>query len=286
MIDFQGPLAPSKSTSTIIGSGDLLAIAVFDVPELSGTFRVGDDGFISLPLIGPLKVDGKLTVQLESQLADAFRYRKLIVDPQVSIQIIEFVAQGVTVGGEVVRPGVYPALGSHKLADLIAAAGGTTPMAGWIATVNHRRGGKTEDVAILSSDGRAAGGEVDLSSGDTVTVQRAGIVYVLGDVGRPGGFTIDRETVSVTQAVALAQGFTRSSSLNKARILSSKDGAFTEFSFDLRNILNGKSRDLSLRNGDVLYIPQSGAKALFQAGSTGFLGALAAASVYSAAGKF
>jgi polysaccharide export outer membrane protein len=113
-----------------------------------------------------------------------------------------------------------------------------------------------------------------------VVIQRADIFYVLGDVTKPGGFLLDRDKITVLQGLALAQGFTKTASLKNAKIIRKSGSEMVEIDLSLKSILDGKSADVALNAGDVLYVPSSFGKALWQQSTNGALGSLASAAIY------
>ena len=121
-----------------ISAGDLLDLNVFDTPELSTKLRVDEHGAVTLPVAGALPVQGLTAEQAGQAIEARFREMNILKDPHVSVTVLEYATQGVTVLGEVKNPGVYPLLGAHGLLDLISAAGGETTSAGKAVTVIHR----------------------------------------------------------------------------------------------------------------------------------------------------
>src|SRR5437773_5787207 len=178
----------ANAEQVVIGSGDLLEISVYGAPDFNRQVRVSDGGEISLPLIGVMKVSG-LSVTAAEQLVQ----RRLIDggffnDPQVSIFEREYATQGISVLGEVQKPGIYPLPGARTLFDAISAAGGTTEKAGNQATITHRSHPQQPEVVPLAyNGGSSVSSNVKVTPGDTVLVSRAGIVYVVGDVRKPAG---------------------------------------------------------------------------------------------------
>jgi polysaccharide export outer membrane protein len=240
----------------------LLDLSVFDTPELSTKLRVDEQGKVTLPVAGTLPVLGLTAEQAGLAIEARFRESDVLKDPHVSVTVLEFSTQGVTVLGEVKNPGVYPLLGAHGLLDLISAAGGETTSAGKDVTVTHR-----DDpdhpviVKIASKPGSTAAFNVDVRPGDIVMVAHAGIVYVIGDVGKPGGFLIENnDRLTVLEAIALAQGTNRTASLNHARLIRKTDGVRQEVPIALKKILNNKTEDELLADGDILFVPSSAAK--------------------------
>ena len=242
---------------TAIGPGDLLAITVFDTPELSERVRVDSDGRITLPLIGELTVQGTTANALEKEIRSKLMDGSFVKDPQVSVFIVEYAGQMAYVTGEVLRPGAYPLLRSHRLLDMISVAGGLTSRAGNTVTI-VRGDDPTRHVQVDLTDKDESRTNPEILPGDSITVAQSGIVYVLGDVSRPGGFMLDRRTtLSVVQAVALAEGAKPSASLSKSVLIRTVDGKRQEIPLNLKMILKSHSPDLLLAAGDIVYVPGS-----------------------------
>src|ERR1700730_5646081 len=154
-----------------ISAGDLLEVDVFDTTDLSGKLRVDEHGTITMPLAGNLPVSGMTAEQAGKAIEAHLLQRDILKDPHVSVSVLEYATQGVTVLGEVKNPGVYPLLGAHGVLDLVSAAGGATPNAGKAVTITHR-----EDpnhpiiVKVESKPGSSAALTVDVSPGDTIMV--------------------------------------------------------------------------------------------------------------------
>jgi polysaccharide export outer membrane protein len=266
-----------------ISAGDLLDVKVFDTAELSGKLRVDDHGNIALPLAGEVTVS-KLTADEAGRAIEAkLLHSNILKNPHVSVMVLEYSTQGITVLGEVKQPGVYPLLGPHVLLDLISAAGGFTPDAGELVTITHRADPNHPVVLEMGTGpGDTAGSNIDIRPGDIILVSHAGIVYVLGDVGKPGGFLIQRNTdLTVLQAVSLAQGANKTAALNSAKLIHQRDGKKEEFNLPLRRILSNKEPDRTLADGDIIFVPTSAAKnALATVAS--ILPATAGAAIYRA----
>lgn len=257
------PTEPRASTRLTLGVGDLVEVAVFGVPELSTKTRVNNGGDLYLPLINYVHVQ-ELSVEeaqklVEKRLADGGFVR----DPHVSILVDEYSSQGVSMLGEVVRPGAYPALGDRRLFDMITAAGGLTERAGRKVTITHRdQPDKIETVELSRNLTDKPESNVPVFPGDIIEVQRAPIVYVVGDVGRPSGLMVDNGTLTVLQAIALAGGANHTAKLNDTRILRKSDApnGMTETKVPLKKMMEAKAPDITLHPNDILIVPLSGAK--------------------------
>lgn len=256
---------PSKnqgSTSTLrLGAGDLLEISVYNVPELSTKARVSSNGDVYLPLIDYVHV-GDLSLEeaqavVEKRLSDG----GFVKNPHVTIFLNEYASQSVTVLGQVTRPGAYPILGDKRLYDIISAAGGLTDKAGKTVSISHRDK-PDQPVKVTLAEGLAQTPEsnVVIEPGDTIVVQRAGIVYVVGDVARPAGFLMDSDHLTVLQAVALAGGTNKTAKLNGAKIIRKTSEGMVETPVHLKKILQSKGPDMPLRADDILFVPNSAGK--------------------------
>jgi polysaccharide export outer membrane protein len=257
--------APARNAATHplqIAAGDLLEVKVFDTPELSATVRVDERDTITLPLAGDLEVSGMTAKQAGRAIETKLLSTEILKDPHVTVTVLEYATQGVTVLGEVRNPGVYPLLGPHSVLDLISAAGGLTPNAGKGVTITHRsEPEKPVIVKIETKPASTAAFNIDVRPGDTIMVSHAGIVYVVGEVAKPGGFLIENnDRLTVLQAIALAQGTNRTASLNHAKLIRITDAGREEMPVPLKKILANNVPDQTLADGDILFVPGSAPK--------------------------
>src|SRR6202790_1269565 len=281
--------ASVKQGDYVIGSGDLLAVEVFDVPELSRDVRVNETGFISLPLI-PVKVHvaGLTTFQLQDKLAELLQSNGLVSTPQVSVILKEQHSQPITVIGSVKSPMVIQAVRQTTLLQVLSQAGGVSEDAGSTVIVPRPpsvpRGSEDSDAAKVPSDPQTftislsdlleSGNptfNITVLGGDVVSVPRAGIIYVVGAVTRPGGFvmTNDRDRMTTLKILSLAGGTTGSAKAKEAVILrkNPESGKRDEVPVDLKKVMQLKTEDVMLLPSDILFVPDSsGKKALRKAG--------------------
>jgi polysaccharide export outer membrane protein len=274
----------------VIGSGDLVGIEVFDVPELSREVRVNETGFISLPLI-PVKVHaaGLTTFQLQDKLAELLQTNGLVSAPQVSVFVKEQHSQPVTVIGAVKNPMVIQAIRQTTLLQVLSQAGGIADDAGSTVIVtrpaspptaqedsdtNNKIPGEGQTFTISLADLLESGNSsfnIPVLGGDVVSVPHAGIIYVVGAVTRPGGFVMqnDRDRMTTLKVLSLAGGTTGSAKVKQAVILrkNPNTGKRDEVPVDLNKVLHLKSEDVALQASDILFIPDSsGKRALHRAG--------------------
>jgi len=208
-------------------------------------------------------------------------YKKYFKDPQVTVQVNDFRSQPVSVAGNVNTPGVVQLRGTRNLMEVIGMAGGLRPDAGdsVLITRSSSEGAIPVTGAFPDSSGKYTvahiniravmsgkdpQGNILIKPHDVITVPRARMIYVLGNVTKPGGFVLtDNETMSITQAIALAGGWDKMASLRSARVLRADGGAEREqIPANLKKIMDNKAPDLQLRPDDILYVPNSMGKVI------------------------
>jgi polysaccharide export outer membrane protein len=257
-----------------IGADDVLTIAVSDAPEFGGRFRVSDTGMIELPGISqPILAEGQSPFELAHAIRQALIEAKQLRDPRVTVFVDEFHGRTVTVLGAVTKPAVYPLQKRTTVLEALSLAGGPQPNAGNMVTIvrgaasAEATGTSVGSVQILQLgnlvDGKDLSANVDVKNGDVVSVSAAQLVYVVGAVVKPGGFTMADPTsgVSVVQAVALAQGLNSVASHHGVIVRqSTSDKARVEIPVDIGQMMEGKNTDVILAPNDILYIPTSGTK--------------------------
>ena len=275
-------LAQQHAESLVIGPGDLISVHVFREADLDTKLRVKDAGTIALPLIGAISVAGLPPADAASRIADRYSAGGFLNHPQVSVLIEESATQQVAVLGEVAHPGTVPLASPRSLLDVLAQAGGLLKTADRHVTI--RRPAAPPITVLVPNDASAdlASAKLLVSPGDTVLVPRAGIVYVLGDVGRPGGYLMqDDAQLSLLQALALASGTTRTASESGARLIRKRNGVTTELPLHLKAMEHGKQPDLALENDDIVFIPFSFSKNL-ALGASSIAASASSAIVYAA----
>lgn len=270
------PAAPDYT----IGPGDVLSVTVADAPEFGGKFRVGDSGAIRLLGVPqPVVAEGKNTAELSEAIRQALMDAKQMRDPQVSVFVEEFHGRTVTVLGAVSKPAVYSLQKRTTVLEAISTAGGPLPNSGSTVTVvrgaasAEATGTAVGSVQIIDlarlAKGEDSSANIEVRTGDIISVSAAQMVYVVGAVTKPGGFLLSNpsEGVSALQAVALAQGFTSLASTHHGLIVrqSTSDQARREIPVDLARIASGQEIDVLLAPNDILYVPISGAKRTLKA---------------------
>jgi polysaccharide export outer membrane protein len=244
-----------------LGSGDLLAISVAGAPEYHYDMRISPAGTASLPMLGNVALAGLSTTQAENIIAKRLQENGYFNDPQVSVFVKEYATAGISVLGEVQKPGIYPLMGSRTLLDAISAAGGTTPKAGKMVTITHRDELDSPKTIPLSHDNGETMTNISVQPGDTVVVSKAGMVYVIGAVKEPTGIILDNPHFTVLQAIAMAHGTNPTASLKSTKLIrKASTSSPQELPIPLDTILSAKSPDLELQPDDIVFVPNSAAK--------------------------
>jgi polysaccharide export outer membrane protein len=257
-----GQDSADQSTAVKLGPGDLIEVNVYNVPELTSKVRVSLAGDIYLPLIDYVHVDGLTQEEAQSVIEKRLTDGGFVRSPHVAIFVDEASSQGVTVLGEVMRPGIYPDTADHKLYEIVSEAGGFTSSASRKIAVIRKNQPDSIHVDLPRNLGDDLSGNIDIMPGDTITIPRAPIIYVVGDVGRPSGLLVDNGTLTVLQALALAGGTNHTAKLSGARILHKGPTGIIETRVEIKKMLLAKAPDVTLQADDILFIPVSGARVL------------------------
>jgi polysaccharide export outer membrane protein len=249
-----------------IGPGDFVDVSEFHTPEFHSSVRVSPSGTVMLPMIDNVQVGGMSEAAAAAAIEAALVAKGMLLHPQVSVLVTFYTGQDVSVLGEVARPGVYPYTLHHRLLDVISAAAGLSPNAGRLVNVYHRSDPNTPYAVVLDPGGTdtAADHNPELNPGDTVQVSRAGLVFVIGDVVRPGGFPVDpAQGLTVVQALSLAWGPSQNAASGKALLIREQKGGRTLTTLNLRRMIHGQDPDQPIYDHDILFVPDSMAKNLW-----------------------
>jgi polysaccharide biosynthesis/export protein len=272
--------APQKE-SLLIGPGDVLHVQVFDTPELDGHARVTDSGELPLVLGGNVKVAGCTPAEASRAVENVLSEGHLLLKPRVLVTIEEYATQKVTILGEVKAPGAYAINTPRSVLEVLTLAGGLSDLAE--RKIEIERHGTHERVTyfVSNSAGSAFDTAIEVNPGDTILVPKAGIVYVLGDVVHPGGYTMTNNNAQLTvlQLVARAGGTNRSAVPSRARLIRRSGGSYTDESLALSGMQKGKRADVPLQADDIVWIPFSYMRN-FALNATGIAASVGAAAVY------
>ena len=254
-----------------IGPDDLIAVTVYDSPELSRTIRVSADGTLRMPMLKQkIHAQGKMPSDLETSIAEELKIEGILVDPVVSVSIAEYRSRPISVAGEVRAPVTFQALPGMTLLDAITRAGGLSDEAGPDIIVT--RSTKDPDGQIHEINQRVpAKGLLDasdpslnlaLSGGEQIRVPPAGRIYVVGNVKMPGAVKVhEANDATVFKAIAMSQGLMPYTQ-KVAYIYRKEAGQAGEdgIPVQLSDIMHRKAPDVSLQANDILYIPENGAQ--------------------------
>lgn len=270
----------SENAAYALGPGDQIIIRVVDMEELGDkAVRVDPNGFVDLPLAGRMNVSGLTLEQFKVRLAA--NLKRYINTPQISVNLTDNQSRPVSIIGAVNTPGVHQLQGPKRLIEVISMAGGTRPEAGGKVIITRElrwgklplRGAKTDMAEGFSTaevslddliDSKRPSENILILPNDVISIPKAEIVYVMGNVKRAGGFPISsRNSMSLLQAVSLAGGLDRDALSKHARIIRPLEGGpdhAKEIPVDVDQILAGKAPDVQLYAKDVLFVPNSAMK--------------------------
>lgn len=253
---------PQTSPNTQILEGDLLDIVIFDTPELSGRFRVNQKGDILLPLAGTLHVAGLTLAEITDAVGQRYKDAKILVHPQVTVFVAEFTRRSITITGEVRSPGVYQIAAPRTLSDTLAMAGGLNESASRTVSVVHAADPAKIIQVTLNVGAQTiesiAQGNMEILPGDKIFVARSGVIYMVGELMRPGGYQVEHNNrLTLLEAVALAGGVTHFAKASQARLIRRAPTGREELKVNLQKVLYGGGPDMLLTDGDIVFVPTS-----------------------------
>jgi polysaccharide export outer membrane protein len=262
----QGANLPAQA----VGPNDLIAISVYDAPELSRTIRIGTDGLIRLPMLKQLiKAEGLFPADLEIAIAHALREEQILVDPFVTVTIAEYHSRPISVSGAVKMPLVFQAEGPVSLLEAIARAQGLSENAGPEVLVSRSQPGPDGATVMLTrritvrnliNDADPAV-NIKLSGGEEIRVPEVSKIYVVGNVKKPGAYPVqDGSETTILQMLALTEGLEQFANKNAFIYRREANGSKNEIPVQLDKILARKSPDIPLIANDILYIPDNRGK--------------------------
>jgi polysaccharide export outer membrane protein len=271
--------------SLLIGPGDVLHVQIADTPELDQHARVTDAGEVPIQGAGNVKIAGTTPAAAANIIRDRLIAAHYMNHPQVMVSVEQFATQTVSVLGEVKAAGAYQITTPRPILDILALAGGVTPIADrHILVERHSDPAHLVEYYYSNDAHQAMADQVTVNPGDTVMVAKAGIVYVLGDVNHPGGFamTNNESRLTVLQAVASAGGISKTAKLGRARLIRhEKDNTYSDRQLSLSDLQQGKVNDIAMEPGDVLYVPFSYGKNLAVFGAGSIAASATSATVYA-----
>lgn len=248
----QGTPPPTPKVEYVLGSGDTIRITVYQNPDLTTEARVSESGQISFPLLKDVRLGGLTITQAEKRLADGLRDGNFVKQPQVSILVLQVRGNQASVLGQVNRPGRYPLeVAELRLTDLLAMAGGVAATGSDLVTVvgvrNNQQFRTVIDLPTVFGAGKR-GDDLIVQNGDVIWVERQPMVYIYGEVQRPGALRLERG-MTVLQALATGGGLTLRGTEKGLRVhRRGQDGKVQALT---------PAMDDRLLDGDVVYVRES-----------------------------
>ena len=234
-----------------MGTGDVLHITIYGQPDLTTEVRVSESGNITFPLIGKVKLAGITPAEGETEIAQRLSNGGFIIDPFVTLNVVQYRGQQISVLGRVNRPGQFNLEKVSRVTDVLALAGGIVIDGADTITLVRKRDGKTEyrdiDVIALFKPGGEASNEL-VQDGDIINVARQPMFYIYGEVQRPGAFRLE-QNMSVVQALSLGGGVTARGTQRGIKILRrDANGAMQQLDAQLAD---------PVQKDDVIYVKES-----------------------------
>ena len=291
---------PPAAPDYVLQPGDQLSVHVIDIDEIpERPIRLDSSGFVDVPLAGRFRAGGLTVEQFKAALAS--RLTKYISAPQITAALTEDRSRPVSVVGAVNTPGIQNLAGPKRLIDVISLAGGLKPDAGSrVLVTREQKWGRIPlpdvvldppsgaSIATLSIEDLMAlkdpSENIWMEPNDIVSIPAGEVVYVVGNVKKAGGFQLSTHaSISIIQALSLAEGMDKDAAPRRAKILRETpghDGNPVEIPVDIKSIFDGKSPDLALRGNDILFVPNSAAKSGSRRGIEAILQAATGAAIY------
>jgi polysaccharide export outer membrane protein len=272
----------AQTESLTIGPGDVLHLKVLEAPELEQSARVSDAGTLTLMLGGKVQVAGRTPAEAALAIEQALIEGHYVLTPHVSVTTEQTATQNVTILGQVRSPGSYPIGTPRPILDVLALAGGLNELAQRKVTIQRHSTKERVEFVLSNSANAALDANVPVFPGDTVIVPKADVVYVLGDVNRPGGIAMvtNDSKLSALQVISLAGGTPPNAVPSHARLIRKQaDGGYVEIPLQISAMQKGKEPDKPLQADDIVYVPFSYTRNM-AVGAGSLVGATSSAAIY------
>ena len=276
------PSVMAQQESLLIGPGDTLHVQVFDTPELEEVARVNDKGELPLIMGGSVKVVSLTPSEAAAAIERALIDRKIMFQPRVLVSIEEYATQSVSVTGQIAKPGSYQIATPRSVTDVLTLAGGLTDLADRHVTIERAKDGSQETYFVSNDPQELANHTKLVYPGDRILVPKTGIVYVLGDVGRPGGYAMSNNDAKLTvlQAVAMAGGTAPNAAPGSSRLIRRTSDGYENLALPLSAMQKGKKPDEQMQANDIIYVPFSYLRNA-ALGLTGIMASATSAAIYA-----
>ena len=291
----------------MIGVDDVLDVYIVDVPELSRQYRVSGNGTVTFPILStPVTAAGLTLSQFSGQLANDLKTAGLVSDPHVNTSVNQSRLHSVAITGAVKKPQIYSVFSQTTLLDMLSQAEGLADDAGGVAIISrgdialramkfknqtpNSQQPDSQNTLTLDLKRLLESGDQNLNvaiyPGDRITIPRAGVVYAVGAVNKPGGFTMKPNAggMTVLQLLALAEDARAPARRDRTIIIRNDPqapGGHTQIHADLKKILQGKLPDPVLQPDGILFIPDSSSKRAFRRGLEAIVQTTTGLAIYS-----
>jgi polysaccharide export outer membrane protein len=259
---------PARAEDYTIGARDVLAITVWGQTDLSRDYTVAPDGFVPFPLIGRVKAAGLTANELAARLTELLA-KDYLVNPQVILSVKEYLSQQVQVLGAAARPGIYYLTGPTTMLEILSRAGGLMATAGKQVillrnpTVAAAGAAPASPILRFSLDKIQAGDPAEntrVLGQDTIIVSNAQsrLYFILGEIGRPGAYPLDRET-NILEGIIIAGGFTNRAAPGRTTVIRSTPEGQKVIKVDMNDLLRRgrEAKGVMLQESDVVIVPES-----------------------------
>jgi len=281
-------IAQAHLTEYVLGPNDEVSILSVDVEGLTDKpIRINTSGDINIPQVGKIHVVGMTVGQLEQEITK--RMEKYYKAPDITVMVTALKSQPVTVIGLVHNPNTYQLEGRKTLVEVLAMAGGPAQEASSYVTITRQKENgriplptvKADDESSVSTvevnwraiqDGLQPQNNIQILPYDVISVRRAPIVYAVGQLNQQGKFALtERDRVSIKQLIAWAGGKTPTAASKNAKIIRPSGATVTEVAVNLDDVMSGKAKDIQLQAEDILFVPESSKKRIFNRSVDGIM---------------
>jgi polysaccharide export outer membrane protein len=257
---------PASAGDYVIGPRDVLKVTVWGQQDLSQNYSVSAEGTIIFPLIGEVRAAGLTEGQLGQKLASLLE-KDYLVNPQVMVNVAEYKSKKILVLGEAEKPGAYPLTGNTTVLEVVSQAGGFSKTAGKqlvllrpiqrIASAGQSipAGNTIRRLNIEKIQAGDTSENIEVEDGDTLFIPKANAFFVLGEVTKPGSYTLEKET-TILEAVTYAGGFTNKASPSGTKLIRKRsEGGQETIAVDLSGSVPA-NKDFAIQDGDTVLVPR------------------------------
>lgn len=253
------PPTTAATESVLIGRGDQIDLDVFSTPELSGELRVSDSGEIRLQTGTLVKIAGLSPFQAARAVEDSLVAAQMMNHPHVQVRIAKYATQTVSISGQVKTPGNYDLDTPRSVIDVLAMAGGLGELAERNITIERKSTHERIHYNVANNADRVLDQQVLVYPGDNILVPKVGVVYILGDVGHPGGYPMETNdsTITALAAIAMAGGVNTTAAASRSVLMHKTPQGYQESRLKLKDMEKGKEPNIQLTADDIIFVPFS-----------------------------